>query len=105
MAASMSSEYRTTPFESSKMPPGIPYIVGNEAAERFSFYGMRTILFLFMTEHLLNAAGEPAHMDTVTGTIWTHNFMKAAYLFPIFGAILSDLVLGKYMTIMLLSLL
>lgn len=101
----MSSKYRTTPFDSSEMPPGIPYIVGNEAAERFSFYGMRTILFLFMTENLLNIAGEPERMDTVTATIWTHNFVKAAYMFPIFGAILSDLVLGKYRTIMLLSLL
>ena len=26
------------------MPSGIPYIIGNEAAERFSYYGMRTIL-------------------------------------------------------------
>jgi len=27
-----------------KMPPGVPYIVGNEAAERFSYYGMNSIL-------------------------------------------------------------
>jgi proton-dependent oligopeptide transporter, POT family len=101
----MPAEYRTTPSDSSKMPPGIPYIVGNEAAERFSFYGMRTILFLFMTQSMLDVSGHPAPMDTVTGTIWTHNFMKAAYLFPIFGAILSDLVLGKYRTIMWLSVL
>ena len=86
------------------MPPGIPYIIGNEAAERFSFYGMRTILYLFMTEHLLNIASQPEPMDTVTATIWTHNFVKAAYLFPIVGAIISDLFLGKYLTIMLLSL-
>ena len=34
------------------MPPGIPFIVGNEAAERFSFYGMKTILAVFMTKYL-----------------------------------------------------
>ena len=39
------------------MPKGIPYIVGNEAAERFSYYGMLTILQVFMTEHLLTSSG------------------------------------------------
>ena len=34
------------------MPPGIPYIIGNEAAERFSFYGMRSILTLYIAKHL-----------------------------------------------------
>ena len=42
--------YATAPVASTKMPPGIPYIVGNEAAERFSFYGMRSILVIFMTQ-------------------------------------------------------
>jgi POT family proton-dependent oligopeptide transporter len=36
--------YRTAPFASDRLPPGIPYIVANEGAERFSFYGMRAIL-------------------------------------------------------------
>ena len=35
-------------------PSGIPYIIGNEAAERFSFYGMKTILAVFMTKFLLD---------------------------------------------------
>jgi len=35
------TRYRTAPLTSSAMPSGIPFIVGNEAAERFSFYGMR----------------------------------------------------------------
>ena len=39
------------------MPPGIPYIVANEFAERFSFYGMSAILVVFMTQYLKNAAG------------------------------------------------
>ena len=29
-------------------PPQIKYIVGNEACERFSYYGMRAILMLYM---------------------------------------------------------
>jgi POT family proton-dependent oligopeptide transporter len=39
------------------MPPGIPYIIGNEAAERFNFYGMRAVLTVFMTQYLVNRAG------------------------------------------------
>ena len=45
----MISSFRTHPTDSARMPPGIPYIVGNEAAERFSFYGMKAILAVFMT--------------------------------------------------------
>ena len=37
-------DYQTAPQPISTLPPGIPYIVGNEAAERFSFYGMKAIL-------------------------------------------------------------
>ena len=44
------SKYLTIPPATAEFPKGIPYIVGNEAAERFSFYGMRTILVIFMTE-------------------------------------------------------
>ena len=36
--------YRTTPSETTGMPPGIPYIVGNEGAERFTFYGLKGVL-------------------------------------------------------------
>ena len=32
-----------------RFPPGIPYIVGNEGAERFSYYGMRQILYIYLT--------------------------------------------------------
>ena len=41
----MERPYRTVPEQTSGMPSGVPYIVGNEAAERFSFYGMKAILF------------------------------------------------------------
>src|ERR1051326_4422534 len=47
------TEYLTAPLKTDKMPPGVPYIVGNEAAERFSYYGMNSILVVFMTHHLL----------------------------------------------------
>jgi POT family proton-dependent oligopeptide transporter len=49
------SKYKTEPDPSPRMPGGIPYIVGNELAERFSFYGMRAILVVFMTQYLKTA--------------------------------------------------
>ncbi len=80
----------------SRMPRGIPYIIGNEAAERFSFYGMKTILIIFMTDHLL--------MSENKGTIWVHTFVMAAYFLPLVGGLISDIFWGKYKTIIRLSL-
>ena len=85
------------------MPPGIPYIVGNEAAERFSYYGMRGILVVFMTKYLLDSSGQLAVMDDTEARYWYHLFLSAAYVFPLLGAVLADSLLGKYATIMLLS--
>jgi len=97
-------QYRTTPYDIQTMPPGIPYIIGNEAAERFSYYGMKAILFVFLTEHILNAEGNLDVMDKNTAMVWQHNYNVAAYSFPIFGAIISDWIFGKYRTIISLSL-
>ena len=49
--------YRTAPAPTPGMPGGVPYIVANEAAERFSYYGMRSILVVFMTKHLVDSSG------------------------------------------------
>ncbi|MEM7164127.1 MAG: POT family MFS transporter [Planctomycetota bacterium] len=86
-------------------PPGIPYILGNEAAERFSFYGMKSILVVFMTKHLLDAAGEPANMTEERAKEIYHYFSAAAYFFPIIGSLIADVLFGKYKTILYLSLL
>lgn len=98
------SSYRTTPEPTTQMPSGIPYIIGNEAAERFSYYGMRTVLFPFMTKFLVDSAGEAAVMPEHQATAWAHTFYSAVYFFPIFGALIADTILGKYLTIVLLSL-
>ncbi|MFM8497629.1 MAG: POT family MFS transporter [Planctomycetia bacterium] len=96
--------YRTSPQAMTGMPPGVPYIVGNEAAERFSYYGMKAILVVFMTTLLAGRDGSPAPMGEGEAKFWYHAFSSAVYFFPIVGAIVADFLLGKYPTIMLLSL-
>ncbi|MCI0492610.1 MAG: POT family MFS transporter [Planctomycetes bacterium] len=100
----MSTRYLTSPVLSAEIPRGIPYIVGNEAAERFSFYGMKTILAIFMTRFLLNSTGQPDFMSEAEAKEWIHYFVFAVYATPLLGAILSDWLLGKYRTIISLSL-
>ncbi len=90
-------------MESQKMPRGVFYIVGNEAAERFSFYGMKAILMVFMTQYLLNSFGQDATLSKEQAATWYHTFVSAVYFFPIFGALLADIFLGKYKTIIGLS--
>jgi POT family proton-dependent oligopeptide transporter len=90
-------------LKTDKMPPGVPYIVGNEAAERFSYYGMNSILVPFMTHHLLTAAGAPDLMQPEQADAWYHTFVSFLYFLPVLGAFLADAVLGKYRTILILS--
>ena len=86
------------------MPGGIPYIIGNEAAERFSYYGMRAILVVFMTQFLADRSGMADLMSEEEAKGWFHLFVSAVYLTPLLGALISDGLLGKYRTIILLSL-
>jgi len=46
----LSNKYRIAPLATSTLPPGIGFIIGNEGAERFSYYGMRAILIVFITQ-------------------------------------------------------
>jgi len=97
--------YRETPDPTLKtMPRGVPYIVGNECAERFSFYGMKGILVVFMTTHMLNAQGEAAFLSETQARAWYHTFTAIAYTFPILGAVVADVFWGKYKTILYISL-
>jgi POT family proton-dependent oligopeptide transporter len=97
--------YLTTPVQMTGMPSGIPYIIGNEAAERFSYYGMNGILFAFLTEYLRNSAGEKTPLDPNVANQWVHYFIMAVYAFPLIGAILSDWLFGKYRMIVWVSIL
>lgn len=96
--------YMTVPPETPRLPAGVPYIVGNEAAERFSYYGMRAILVVFMTHHLRDAAGAVAPMAESEARAVYHLFAGSVYFFPLLGALIADAFLGKYPTIIALSL-
>jgi proton-dependent oligopeptide transporter, POT family len=97
------TEYLTAPQPIETMPPGVPYIIGNEAAERFTFYGMRTILVIVMTKYLLNRSGALDVMSPEQAKVYYHLFVAGVYFFPILGAIIADAVWGKYRTIFYLS--
>lgn len=97
-------QYAAVPADISGMPRGIPYIIGNELAERFSFYGMKGILTIFMTRHLMDAAGAADNMGDEEAKTVYHLFSAAAYFFPLLGSLISDIFWGKFKTIMILSL-
>ncbi|MEE2908469.1 MAG: POT family MFS transporter [Planctomycetota bacterium] len=97
------SKYRTAPLASKKLPTGLPFIVGNEAAERLSYYGMKALLPIFLTSYLMTAAGDGDQMTRTEMISLVSLFGAGVYVFPILGAIIADAVLGKYLTIMSLS--
>jgi POT family proton-dependent oligopeptide transporter len=98
--------YRTTPADTDGMPPGIPYIIANEAAERFSYYGMRTILTIFMVRYLsLMSDTVGPGMSNAEAQEHYHTFSSWVYFFPIIGAIVSDALTGKYRIIIGVSVL
>ena len=65
---------------------------------------MHAILFVFMTQYLMGANGEPAVMEEAKAKEIFHWFIMVAYIFPVLGGLLSDVFLGKYRTIIILSL-
>jgi POT family proton-dependent oligopeptide transporter len=79
-----------------RFPPQIPFIMASEGAERFSFYGMRSILTVYMVQFLLLARHE-AEANY-------HYFVMANYLMPLVGGWLADRFLGRYRVILFLSL-
>ena len=72
-------------------PPAIWFFFWGEFAERSSYYGMRTILMLYLTTTLHMTAG-------VAGPIYSA-FKTACYLLPLLGGFIADRWLGRYWTI------
>lgn len=81
---------------SSRFPRQIPFIVTTEACERFSYYGMLSVLTLYLKNDLALGA------DDAKSAV--HVFKMAVYFLPLAGAWLADRWLGRYRTIMSLAL-
>jgi POT family proton-dependent oligopeptide transporter len=92
-----------SPDPSAPIPRQISYIIGNEGCERFSFYGMRNILTMFLVTSLLAYLPEGDRPGAAKDVF--HTFVIGVYFFPLLGGWLADRFLGKYHTIFWLSLL
>lgn len=77
-------------------PKAVAFIVTNEFCERFSYYGMRTILSLYLRDKLGFTDND--------ATVIYHVFTMFAYFFPVLGAMIADGWLGRFRTIFYLSL-
>jgi POT family proton-dependent oligopeptide transporter len=84
------------------IPRQIPFIIGNEGCERFSFYGMRNILTVFLVSSLLADLPESERPGAAKDVF--HTFVIGVYFFPLLGGWLADRFFGKYRTIFWLSL-
>src|SRR5437868_1019146 len=99
-------------------PRGLAYLFTTEMWERFSYYGMRALLVLYMTKQLLL----PDHAEGVIGLATLKGLFESAfgplgiqpfssqlyglytglvYLTPFFGGMLADRVLGQHRTIII----
>ncbi|KAE8299710.1 hypothetical protein D5F01_LYC02123 [Larimichthys crocea] len=76
-------------------PTSICFIVVNEFCERFSYYGMKAVLTLYFLTYL--------KWDQDLSTAVYHAFSSLCYFTPILGAIIADSWLGKFKTIIYLS--
>ncbi|HEX3149117.1 MAG TPA: oligopeptide:H+ symporter [Gemmataceae bacterium] len=72
-------------------PPALRFMFWGEFAERSSYYGMRTILFLYLTTQF-------GLSDAVAGSTYSY-FKAACYFLPLLGGFLADRFFGKYWTI------
>ncbi|KAL0963998.1 hypothetical protein UPYG_G00316280 [Umbra pygmaea] len=76
-------------------PISISFIVVNEFCERFSYYGMKAVLTLYFMNYL--------HWDQNLSTAVYHAFSSLCYFTPVLGALIADSWLGKFKTIIYLS--
>jgi hypothetical protein len=65
------------------MPKAVYFIIPNEAAERFCYYGVKPLLKGFLGP---NWVGKPADFAAEM----VHVFTMMCYFFPLFGAALAD---------------
>ena len=99
-------------------PKGLTFLFTTEMWERFSYYGMRSLLVLYMTKYLLlpEHAGDvrglttvraaleavfgPLDVQPLSSQIWGF-YTALVYFTPIFGGLLADRVLGQRRTVII----
>ncbi|MFK7785924.1 MAG: peptide MFS transporter, partial [Crocinitomicaceae bacterium] len=74
-------------------PKGLFFLFFAELWERFSFYGMRALLMLYMTDHLL-------YSDKVSFGVFAA-YGSLVYVTPLIGGMIADRVLGYKKSIVL----
>jgi len=99
-------------------PKGLTFLFTTEMWERFSYYGMRALLVLYMTKYVflrehsgnvIGLAGVKSGLEAVFGPLdvqplssQIYGFYTAlVYLTPIFGGLLADRVLGQRRTVII----
>jgi proton-dependent oligopeptide transporter, POT family len=97
------SEIAASAAAPARLPRQIPFIIGNEACERFSFYGMRNILVQFLVSSVILAYLPEAEREGMAKEVF-HSFVIGVYFFPLLGGWLSDRYFGKYNTVLWFSL-
>src|SRR5215470_11864678 len=121
MAFSTAEQRRRTTKAANELfghPRGLTFLFATEMWERFSYYGMRALLVLYMVKLLLL----PGHADNVIGLGTLRYLFESmsgplgvqpfsshiyglytglVYLTPVFGGMLADRVLGQHRTILL----
>ncbi|KAK0397595.1 hypothetical protein QR680_002184 [Steinernema hermaphroditum] len=90
-------EYNTWPEMIKHWPKTTFCIVSNEFCERFSYYGMRTVLTLYVANIL--------RMNDQDSTVFFNAFTVLCYFTPILGSIIADGYIGKFWTIFSVSIL
>ena len=88
----------------SRFPKAVPFIIGNEAAERFSYYGLRSILVTFLVAQFYSKIESSATAGSARANEVTHLFVTLSYFMPLVGGILADWYFGKYKVILWISL-
>ena len=79
-------------------PRGLSTLFFTEMWERFSYYGMRAFLILYMTASVANGGlgFDDRHAATVYG-----NYVGSVWLTPILGGLIADRFLGQYRSVLL----
>jgi POT family proton-dependent oligopeptide transporter len=109
---------RAEPGEIFGHPRGLTFLFTTEMWERFSYYGMRSLLVLYMTKYLLlpEHSGDvrglltvksalegifgPLDIQPLSSQIWGF-YTALVYFTPIFGGLLADRVIGQRRTVII----